>query len=209
MKTKLAKSGLVALLAGVLSLSFLGCKKEQIKYLDEYSMLCVKNYKIPGRDLLSMEDYVDRTERIRKLDSETAKDSVNNLLETFFYITSFYTEQRKSFDKTLSFSKIHMGKKKLNCEDAMIVAAALLNENGFPAYGLRIVTDSGYDHCVFVYKTPEKTFGSVGGNDFDNELPVHKSLGSLAFTISGSGKFKGRTSYSVIEIKREYPHFLE
>jgi hypothetical protein len=89
---------------------------------------------------------------------------------------------------------------KCDCDDAAVAAASLLKDDGYPPYVLVVrglekksfmmppgkigVAEVPFAHALFLYKTEEGMFGSIGINRFDRRKPSTDSFDVFITSLS-------------------------
>lgn len=106
----------------------------------------------------------------------------------------------------------------VDCDDSALAAAALLADNGFKPYiavieGVVFRPDENMaspyrymGHAVFVYKTSDGLYGTIGITKSDDNPPSNRDLKSvLAQTCFSSHDVL--TSYRILDIGKAFPDF--
>lgn len=173
-------------------------------------MIPVKKFPLP-----TPKDYLKAKELVESLKDKSYKDVIAALktpLEAVVYNVELleYKSDVEVFGKRdyhASFKRIHKNKKD-DCDGAAIAAAAVLSDDGFPAY-VAILETPGVDvaHEVFVYKTENGKFSSIGINDTDC-LFNYNSLGELRVEICKGLRHK-HTKITIYDLGKRYPDFID
>lgn len=173
-------------------------------------MIPVKNFPLP-----TPKDYLKAKELVENLKDKTHKEVVAVLktaLEAVVYNVELleYKKDIETFGKRdyhASFKHIHENKKD-DCDAGAIAAAAILSDDDFPPY-VAILETPGINiaHEVFVYKTENGKFGSIGINDTDC-LFNYNSLEELRIEICKGLEHK-HTKITVYDLGKRYPDFID
>jgi len=155
------------------------------------------------------DEKISRVEEIAKQDYKTVIKELKTPLEAIIYCTKVLQSRDDKIvygklDYWASFKYINITKKD-DCEGGALAAAAILSDDGFPAY-IAILRNFNENHAVFVYKTTEGNYGSIGLNDSDC-ISDCKSLEELKERI-GKGMWKKFNTLHVYDISKRYPDYI-
>ena len=103
-----------------------------------------------------------------------------------------------------SFKLIHKNAKG-NCAAGALAAAALLSDNGFEPYILGLYgNDTG--HAIFIYKTKDGFFGSIGINETPDINFGYKDINELIGNLLKDYNF---TRYKIYDLSKASPDFVD
>jgi len=119
------------------------------------------------------ETEVDRIKSIVGQKDEEIKRDVSTVLGASIFCTELLEEMGRENRLT-------------GCARAMVEAAYLLSDDGFPSYCLVLQQSDGSNgHCVFLYGCGEdETVGTIGANTWDINPPIYDSLSELVSTMN-------------------------
>ncbi len=159
-----------------------------------------------------------RVLKIGKEDYKTVIKELKTPLEAMIYCTEVlkYESDEKVWgeeDYYASFKNIHQVKKD-DCDGGALAAAAILSDNGFPPY-IAILSNSDSNknddnseaHAIFIYKTQEKKYCSIGINKEDF-IQNAKNLKELMRIIN----LRLNSKYDQImiyDLTKKYPDFID
>ncbi len=126
------------------------------------------------------------------------QQAIQNPAQAAFYCERLLSHGGITIDKDrfgkdwwMSGEQTHANRK-CDCDDAAVAAASLLKDDGYPPYVLVIrglekkafmippgktgVVEVPFAHALFLYKTEEGKFGSLGINRFDRRQPNADSI---------------------------------
>ena len=113
----------------------------------------------------------------RNMTYQDAIKAVSTPEQATSYVREHMIPTRKK--GSASFKKIHE-RRYGNCGEAVVAAAALLSDDGFPATYLSMKDQRKSEgHAVFLYQSDGK-WGTIGINARDNQPPVYTSLEEIA-----------------------------
>lgn len=112
-------------------------------------------------------------------------------------------------DYSASFRVVHKNKKD-DCDGGTIYAAGALYDNGFAPYELVLKEEGEIKnilHAVFIYKTDEGNFGTLGINKEDMLYPRYNSIEKLVEKINDlmDNSF---STYEIYNIEKPFPDFI-
>jgi len=161
--------------------------------------------------------YNDRIKKINSLmykDYEDMLSEVKDIRDTEIYCTKMLKKlpnanilDREIYgerDYWASFKESY-SKGFGDCDDGAIAAASLLYDDGFPPYFL-LLNGKRQSHIVFLYKSKEKKFGTIGISDIDCIRPTHKNLSKVLkkFEKGLNDKFK----HKVLDASAIFPQAI-
>lgn len=160
-----------------------------------------KNYKKNSSD-----NYLEEIENVK---------IVEEVMSQLFYIKG--ADDIDVFgieDFTASFRIVHHNKID-DCEGATIYAAGALSDNGFPAYELVLYGERKMGrktkkilHSLFIYKTDEGNFGTLGKREGNILYPRYNSIKKLVNKINERIKIKYK-EYQIFDIEKQFPDFID
>jgi len=102
--------------------------------------------------------------------------------EAGWYIEHYIAKEENASLEAYTFRETHE-RRKGDCSEAIVAAAALLSDDGYPLYALFFRSPLDVEkfprHVVFVYQENQK-WGSLGLNVIDRQKPVFSTLEELA-----------------------------
>jgi len=163
----------------------------------------------------SNESYKERENKIYSLKYNNYKDilsEVKDVRDAEIYCTKILVKDPTPYIETdklvygeedywASF-KESFTHKLSDCDDGAIAAAALLYDNGFPPYFLRLC-GRREDHLVFLYKNKEGKFGTIGINPEDCQEP--KEINELINEFNRNYPGQGIFTYDILNAKKIFP----
>lgn len=173
-------------------------------------MVCVKDFPLPTtRDYLKARKLVNS---VRDKDYKEVIATLKTPLEAIVYCTEIleYRGDMEIFGKRdyhASFKYIHENKKD-DCDAGGVSPAAVLSDDGFPSY-VAILSTPKVDiaHEVFIYKTENGKYSSIGINDSDC-LFNYNSLEELKVDIC-KGLSRIHKDIVIYDLKKRYPDFID
>jgi hypothetical protein len=93
-----------------------------------------------------------------------------------------------------------------DCDDGAIAAAAILYDNGFHPYFLKLY-GRNEDHLVFLYKNKEGKFGTIGINPQDCQEP--KGINDLINEFNRNYPKLGIFTYNIFDAKKIFPNAID
>ena len=219
------REGLVALLAAAsVSLGSLNDDKDYTVREEEIVSASVSSDDTASADEFSPED-IARIEMLAQHDYRVLIGQINTPKDAAIYCTQVLTHGGKEIDKQRyggdfweSLKESHENKV-VDCDAAALAAAGLLSDNGYPSYILQLrgytiipmprigYTEERFGHAIFLYKTHEGKYGSIGINETDVQVPVAKSLDEFLEILSKSSR-DVYESYVIYDVGEANPDFV-
>ncbi len=201
--------GLISIFASQLLVDYLNyknVKKYLVKEKDIISISSKENLGKPPslKNINLVKEIANKNfkEAIKEIDSiEKAEIYVQNYL---FYKKDIIND--KEVEYYACFKKIHE-RKTDDCDGMAIAAAALLSDDGYPAYLLRLYENFKEGHVVFLYKVNGK-FGSIGHTNQDNYPPRFNKVSDLVKKIS-KGMEANYKRYEIINLSKYNKEFID
>jgi predicted transglutaminase-like cysteine proteinase len=174
--------------------------------------------KVQGTEInIPNESYETKLNKINAIKYNDYKDmlsEVKDVEDAEIYCTKVMQHAGKNSDKIMYGKEDYWASFKQSyylrlqdCDDATVAAAALLQDNGFHPYFLKLDgKESG--HMVFLYKDKEGKFGTIGINDVDCKRPESKNIEDLfkEFNKDYNEKF---LSYKILDAQEIFPDAID
>ncbi len=124
----------------------------------------------------SISGYFERIQRYEEMSYNQVIADVDTVEEAEWYVRNYILPYERN--RTDSFRLIHQNRSG-DCSEAVVAAAALLSDDGFPpTYLAMFDKDNENGHGVFVYQQNGK-WGTIGINSSDNYPPTFSSLDGI------------------------------
>ncbi|MDP2908796.1 MAG: hypothetical protein Q8N77_03235 [Nanoarchaeota archaeon] len=155
------------------------------------------------------DEQIRRVEDTAKEDYKTVVKELKTPLEAMIYCTKVLSYEKDinvygKKDYWASFKNIHKNKKD-DCDGGAFAAAAILSDDGFPPY-IAVFRNNKEAHAVFVYKTTEGKYGSIGINTSD----CVSGCGSIEELRDRLSKVKDKyTHIKVYDLSKQYPDYID
>jgi hypothetical protein len=167
----------------------------------------------------SRESYNERVKKIKSIQYNNYKDmlsEVKDVRDAEIYCTKILVKDPNPLIET---DKLVYGEEDYwasfkesftnrlgDCDDGAIAAAALLYDNGFHPYFLRLCGRKE-DHLVFLYKNKEGRFGTVGINPQDCQ--ESKDINDLINKFNRNYPEQGIFTYDILDGERIFPDAID
>jgi hypothetical protein len=156
------------------------------------------------------ENDITRLKKLSKKDYDKVVKGISTPEEAMFYIMTNIQHTGINIDSVLygendywaSFKHIHENKKD-DCDGGALTGAALLNDDNYPAYVLRMFKGEE-GHMVFLFEDNNKKFYSLGYNPGDNILTGRNSIEELVKDIMNGPDWQ----YTIINMAKKHPNFI-
>lgn len=168
-------------------------------------------------DISHFDRFEDKIKSMAKKDYKTVIAELKTPVEVKFYcgMVLKYESDEKLYGAAEywpSFKRIHK-RKRGDCDDGAIAAAAILSDDGFPPYILCLSrgSDNKSGHAVFLYKDKRGLFGSMGINAReDTYMPTHKTtnINGLIDALNAISNDNYKT-YKIYDLRKINPDFID
>lgn len=147
---------------------------------------------------------------VAKKDYKSVVKELKTPLEAIIYCTKVlsYKDDKIVYGKLdywASFKNIHKNKMD-DCDGGALAAAAILSDDGFPPY-IMVIENLFSAHGVFVYKTTEGEYNSIGINAADC-ITSRKSIEELKEALSMAARMEN-TKMQIYDLSKRFPDYID
>lgn len=208
MKSTTVKKVLVSVATACMVYQISSCVNNHRKYKATLTkpseMIAVETDESDPQDITEI---VHKVKEAAKKDYKSVIKELKTPLEAKLYCMRILEYEKDSVvygkeDYWASFKYIHENKKD-DCDGGALAAAAILSDDGFPPYiaVLSKETAPRSAHAIFVYKTKEGKYGSLGINILD----CFSDWNSIEEIVS----FLGYDSFQIYDISKRFPDYID
>ncbi len=134
---------------------------------------------------------------------------VIDALRTPLQVQRFLRRFPYNWEKTLRTFRGVVGHGRAHCLEAVLFAATVLEQHGYPALALDLESEDGLDHVLFIYRE-DGHWGTVARSrdeGLHGRKPVFRTLRHLVSSymdpyVDGSGRLKGFGVFHLDELTR-------
>ncbi|HAX82287.1 MAG TPA: hypothetical protein DCY40_06965 [Actinobacteria bacterium] len=139
----------------------------------------------------------------------SAEQRLIDTLRTPRQVQRFLREFPYNWEKTLRTFRGVVDRGRAHCLEAVLFAATVLEQHGYPALALDLESHDGLDHVLFIYQD-DALWGTVARSrdeGLHGRKPVFKSVRALVDSymdpyVDGSGRLKGFTVAHLDDLTR-------